>query len=32
MTSDTTISIFEWEVDISDDYIDEIIYEYIEYY
>lgn len=30
MTSDTTLTIFEWEIDVTDDYIDEIIYEYIE--
>jgi hypothetical protein len=30
MTTHTTIEIFEWESDITDDYIDEIIYEYIE--
>ncbi len=28
--TNTTIDIFEWEADITDDYIDEIIYEYIE--
>lgn len=26
----TTMVIFEWEIDITDDYIDEIIYEYLE--
>jgi len=28
--TNATIEIFEWESDITDDYIDEIIYEYIE--
>jgi len=28
--TNTTVDIFEWEPDITDDYIDEIIYEYIE--
>ena len=26
----TTMVIFEWEIDITDDHIDEIIYEYLE--
>jgi len=26
----TTMVIFEWEIDVTEDYIDEIIYEYIE--